>query len=190
MSSKYTRVKGFTVVELLVVIAVIAILAAIGYGAYNHTQESARVARIKGEASTLKEAIEIARNRTGQPLHGLTGTYWTGEYCLFQPGGAPNPGDPIPDGTDFSVQNTMTQGCWDAYLAAVGAISDASGIDVTGFRDPWGRPYYIDENEWDSGPEECYSDTLGWLSYPYTGGYTQNWPLELSIPPYKSICHT
>ena len=189
MISMSIRNKGFTVVELIVVIIVIAILATIGYVSYTQVQEDARVARIKGEASTLKEAIEIARNKTRQELHDVTGSYWTGQYCLFQPPGAPSPGSAIPNGTDFSVQNTMTQGCWDAYLSAVQLISDASGIDVTGFRDPWGRAYYIDENEQDSGTYECSSDALGWLSYPYTGGYTQNWPLDMNIPPYKAICY-
>lgn len=190
MSTKNPWPKGFTVVELIVVIVVIAILASISYVSYNSVQEQAREARIKAEANTMKEAIETARNKTGQSLRHITGTYWTGQYCLFQPPGAPSPGAPIPNGTDFSVQNSMTQACWDDYLAAVQAISDASGIDVTGFRDPWGRPYYIDENEEDNGYYECSSDVIGWLSNPYTGGYTQNWPLDMNIPPYKAICYT
>jgi hypothetical protein len=174
----------------MVVIAVTAILAGLVYASYSQVQERARVAKIKAEAYALTEAIEVARNKTNQSLQQITGTYWTGQYCLFQPPGAPNPGAAIPNGTDFSVQNTMTQGCWNAYLAAVQAISNASGIDVTKFRDPWGRPYYIDENEQDSGTYQCSSDALGWLSYPYVGGYNQNWPLELNVPPYKAICHT
>lgn len=190
MSSNPIRYRGFTVVELVVVIAVIGILAGIIYVSYSNTQEEARIARIKAEANTMKEAIETARVRNQTSLRHITGSYWTGQYCLFQPPGAPNPGAPIPNGTDFSVQNTMTQGCWDAYLDAVEAISDASGIDVTDFRDPWGRPYYIDENEQDSGTYACSSDALGWLSYPYVGGYNQNWPLDLNIPAYKASCYT
>ncbi len=195
MSIKAIRPRGFTVVELVVVIAVIGILAAITYLSYSSFQEQAREARIKAEANTMKEAIELARVKTQQSLLHITGTSWTGQYCLFQEGtgvheNPSNPGTPIPNGTDFSVQNSMTQACWDDFLAAAQAISDASGIDVTGFRDPWGRPYYIDENEQDSGMYECSSDALGWLSRPYVGGYNQNWPLDLNIPPYKPICYT
>lgn len=190
MSSMTTRQKGFTLVELLIASIVISILAAITYVSYGGIQKRAHEAKIKSEAHSLIEAIEVARNKEQASLQNITGTYWTGHYCLFQPAGAPNPGDPIPDGTDFSVQDSMTQQCWDDYLSAVQKISDASGIDVTSFRDPWGRPYYIDENEQNSGTYQCSSDALGWLSYPYTGGYTQEWPLDLNIPPYKSICYS
>lgn len=194
-TSRASRQNGFTLVELLITIVVIAVLAAIMYLSYNSVRQRAYEARIKGEAYTLKEAIEVARNKSQTSLRNITGTYWTGQYCMFEPGtGVPgdpsSPGDPMPDDTDFSVQDSLTQQCWDDYMSAMQKISDASGIDVTGFTDPWGRPYYIDENEQDSGTYQCSSDAIGWLSYPYKGGYNQNWPLELNIPPYKPVCYS
>ena len=190
MSKKPVGQKGFTLVELMIVIVVIVILAGIAYVANSVVQERAREARIKSDYSTLREAVEIARNKRQQALAAITGSYWTGQYCLFQPPGAPSPGAAIPANTDFSVQNAMTQGCWTAYTAALQAITDASGVDITDLRDPWGRPYYIDENEQPSGGGQCSADAMGWLSRPYVGGYNQNWSTEMNIPPYKTLCYT
>ncbi len=190
MSNRSSIKKGFTVVELMVVIVVISILATITYFSYVNLQTRAREAHIKAEAYTIIEAIETARNKTHTALWLITGSTWTGQYCLFQPPTAPNPGAPIPDGTDFSVQTPMTQSCWNDSLSALQKISDASGIDVTKFRDPWGRPYYIDENEFgDDGIYACSKDSIGWLSYPYKGGYQQNWPLELNVAPLYAKCY-
>jgi len=182
-----TKQKGFTIVELAVVIVVISLLATIIYAAYNGVQGRARETRMNAEAYTLREAIEAARVRTHKRLMEITGSPWTGGSCLFQnPGGSPQV--PIPDGTDFSKKTAMTQKCWDDYTAALQKISDASGIDVTGFLDPLGRPYYIDEND-TSG--QCNYDSIVWLKYPYTGGYNQDWSKqELKIPTYDPACYS
>lgn len=188
MSSKRFRTGGFTIIELLVVIAVIAILTAIVYVSYSGAQNRARIARMTSEAYTLKEAIETGRIKTQKTLQQITGTYWTGQYCLYQPAGAPSPGASIPPGTDLSVQTPTTQRCWTDYQAALQKITDASGVDVTSFKDPWGRPYYIDENEQDSGTYECSSDVIAWLAYPFAGATGQDWSLQIFVPPYKSKC--
>ena len=50
---------GFTIVELLIVIVVIAILAAITIVAYNGIQQRARDTDRKSDISTIKKALEI-----------------------------------------------------------------------------------------------------------------------------------
>ena len=51
--------KGFTIVELLIVIVVIAILAAISVVAYNGIQERARLSRYQTELGAVNKAIQL-----------------------------------------------------------------------------------------------------------------------------------
>lgn len=57
MRSDRLRVRGFTIVELLIVIVVIAILAAITMIAYNGMQERAKDTRRKNDISQIKKAL-------------------------------------------------------------------------------------------------------------------------------------
>ena len=56
---------GFTIVELLVVIVVIAILATISFVAYNGIQQQARVSIAKGDLRTLGTAVSMYQAETG-----------------------------------------------------------------------------------------------------------------------------
>ncbi|AHB42029.1 Type II secretion system protein G [Candidatus Saccharibacteria bacterium RAAC3_TM7_1] len=58
MKSRWSQ-KGFTIVELLIVIVVIAILAAITMVAYNGIQQRARDAQRKSDITALVKALEI-----------------------------------------------------------------------------------------------------------------------------------
>lgn len=176
--------RGFTLVELMTVIAVLAILVAVAYAVYSGAQNKGHTSRITSDLTTLRDAIELGRIRQNSTLMAITGSTWTGRDCIFVSGTS----NPIPDGTDFAVQNATTQPCWDAYNAALIAISNASGNDVTKLRDPWKRPYFIDEN--DTGGSECYYDELGWLSRPYVGGNSQNVPVEFRVPTRLASCNT
>lgn len=171
----HVKPRGFTIVEMMVVVVVVGILISIAVVGYGGAQQQSREGRIDADIRRLSEIFQVARVRTGMRLQGITGSYWTGRYCMFQES---SPSTPIPNGTDFSQKTAMTQACWDDYTSALQKISDASGTDVTDLLDPWGRPYYIDEN--DDGSGSCGRDVIGWLSHPYTGGYTQNWPEYIS----------
>ena len=70
---------GFTIVELLIVIIVIAILATLVITAYNGVQAKARDAKRETDFSTLKKALEI--------FHAENGGYPDCHNGVYQPGG-------------------------------------------------------------------------------------------------------
>ena len=113
--------KGFTIVELLIVIVVIAILAAISIVAYNGIQNRSKVTKANSDLVTLRKAIEVARLSQNKTLLQITGSGCT--FC----------------GTDRTL----------AYNNALTAIAAAANLNLDGLRsgDPWGNVYQIDENE-------------------------------------------
>jgi len=65
MIQKQTKARGFTIVELLIVIVVIAILAAITIVAYNGIQTRARTSAAQAASNTLIKKAEAANAVVG-----------------------------------------------------------------------------------------------------------------------------
>lgn len=150
---------GFTIVELLIVIVVIGILAAITIVAYNSIQDRARSAQVSADMQNLDKATRAARISSNGALRYVTLSAATGGPCWAKP-----------DGTDLAAL-PKTDTCWTYYLTALDKISTASGMNVRNLVDPWGRPYYIDENE-DEPAGSCRDDTIGTYARPFTAGQT------------------
>lgn len=159
---------GFTIVELLIVIVIIAILASITVGVYNGVQDRARQSAMKADLSNLNKAILAARANESKVLKDITGRTWTAGNCASKAAG-----------TDLAGL-ARTDPCWAAYLDTLSKISVASGINVKNLVDPWGRPYYIDENEGDSG--SCSKDSIDVFSIPINASTKYTPSQEVRIP--------
>jgi len=147
---------GFTLVELLIVIVIIAILAAITIVSYGNIATKARESKMTADLSQLSDAIQIARNNTGQVLKDITGSTYTASGCVSQPAG-----------TDLAALSKSSS-CWTTYENSLQKISDASGVTITSLVDPWGRPYVIDENEGENGG--CGYDVIAAYASSFNGG--------------------
>lgn len=150
--------KGFTIVELLIVIVVIAILAAITVAAFNGIQDRSRQSKIKTDHRNIAAAIKAAQARTGGPMKDIVLDSYIGSGCAG-----------VTPGTDLATLDKATHSCWTKYTAALDKISVASDMNVRGIVDPWGRPYWIDSNEGESSPTDCRKDDLAVYALPTSG---------------------
>jgi prepilin-type N-terminal cleavage/methylation domain-containing protein len=158
---------GFTIVELLVVIVVIGILAAITVVSYNGIQGRAQVTKMNSDLKMLSDAIMSARINSQKTLMQITGSGWTAGACQGKV-----------NGTDLAALPRIDS-CWVNYLLALNSISVASGINVNNMVDPWNRPYAVDENEGEAGG--CSQDSIYVFSQPFVsmGSYPG---VSISVP--------
>lgn len=142
---------GFTIVELMVVIVILAILATISIVSYNNVIEKSRQAKRENDMQQLVNAIKAARGITGKTLGEITQDYWSIGRCTsatYNPSGT-EPRD-LP----------KTHACWVQYYSNLDKISQASGVDLKPLRsgDGRGNPYMWDENEGEGG-NKCRTDS-------------------------------
>lgn len=167
--------RGFTIVELLIVIVVIAILATITVVAYNGIQDRARQSKINTDLTTIDKAIRSARINTGKTLYELDNYGWSSYGC-----------DDSDSGTNLTDRTiNKVNVCWVQYATFQNTVSDAGGINIRGILDPWGRPYQVDENENENGDGRCTKDVIGVYMYPHVKASSQ---FQRQIPNYQSRC--
>jgi len=174
-ANKPNTLQGFTIVELLIVIVVIAILAAISIAAYTNIQERAKTSRRNSEMAQLLKAITLARTATGKTLGEITGNFSSVSACT---------GSTNPDGLE-PKNLPKTSNCWTRYYTNIDRISAASGVDLSSFRngDERGNPYMFDENEGEGG-DYCRTDG----TIRYFNGNGINIGYGLAIPKLYPTC--
>ena len=154
--------QGFTLVELLIVIVVIAILAAISIVAYNGmTYRAQRTAAIV-ELAALSTAIQQAQIYSGKSLRDIAiepPAVWAGTTNGQYGGPSTGIDHPCPANmTDVRVTDAANE-CTATYLRMLDRLEAITGDSYNQLRDgdPWGRPYVIDDEEGGSMLEECES---------------------------------
>lgn len=129
MTTKNTQSKGFTLVELMVVVAIIAILAVIGLTVFSNAQRSSRDAKRQSDVAAIANSMEvhlstaagqckgaIANNavfsdQTGGAVGGVAGNYCPTQAAWFA--GSLVPLDPI---------NAVSGGVTYTYTETGGAL--------------------------------------------------------------------
>ena len=156
---KINNQTGFTIVELLIVIVVIGILAAITVVTYNGIQDRAYAAQRDSDIATIEKAIVTARINTGKTTVAITGIGMTSYSCARINGN--------PDLIEPQLLNNDTHACWTQWRSTLDRLASASGMNLKSLYDgdSRGNPYYLNENEGENnGGNFCADDDLGYFT--------------------------
>jgi prepilin-type N-terminal cleavage/methylation domain-containing protein len=166
------RQAGFTIVELLIVIVVIAILAAITIVAYNGIQNRAINSKRDGDIANYAKAMRLARINTGLSLRYITNSTWSSGSCTS-----------ATNNTNLEEPKNLpkTHVCWTRYYDNINKISAAAGVNLESLKagDARGNPYIIDENQDETGP--CATDRI----YAFNGNGTAAYTEYMALPPHE-----
>lgn len=157
------RKRAFTLIELLIVIAIIGILSAIILVSYNNVREQSKISKAKADVSSIASANQMLFADTKSYMFGFNSQCnlkldyypnWTAVGSMVDG----NPEFPVSylteekyswtnnNGPKYEPSEINTMGLLSDYSSSPAVYPNWAGpyIDQLPETDPWQRPYYVD----------------------------------------------
>jgi prepilin-type N-terminal cleavage/methylation domain-containing protein len=182
---------GFTLIELAIVLAIIAILAAVLTPMVTSYLDQSRVARAQADLRTIADAVKLYQRDTGQwPVYAGTTDYTHNQCCgstsytLIGSANGTNPGD---GAATWGVSSVIASSSLETYLNGNFTNVGANSFPKRAFNgpyvadldsDPWNHRYILTAANLATSGKYAYLISAGpngvldtTLSQPETGAF-------------------